>query len=127
MLLLLADLTDPAWGKTILDFLNGFGLGGLTFVVALYAAYKFGGRILDRLEKFLDAQQQLNKENADNLKAQKTFCEQVHAVGGVANIKGVTDAGHAFAEMGRKIGEKVGVDVSQQAEKVHDALRGGPA
>lgn len=51
------------------------------------------------------------------------YCHVVHGEGGPANVCDLREAGHAFAEMGRKIGEKVGAEVTPQADEIHKVLR----
>lgn len=128
---------DPAsWPVLVREI----GVGGffLLFFAALFALFfwRFGGlvfgangwveRFYKRTDDFLTTQEKISAINSDTLREQMELCKHVHAVGGAGNVQGLKNAGHAFAEMGRKIGEKVKADVETEASDIHKALRSHP-
>lgn len=138
---LFADATDPA---TWLPFVEKTGVPAFLALVGMvgvgWIGYKLGGKIIEylfgpngwiakfkeRLDKFLDTLEKNSLDNSALLANQNAFCKNTHSFGGAANVVDIRAAGHAFAEMGRDIGEKVGVDVGKHADKIHDVLRNEP-
>jgi len=127
--------TDPSsWSEAIAK--NGFGivvasvLVGCAVVGSGFVLYRLFGangiieRLFTRLDAFLISQEKISIENFAVLKTQSDFCRHVHGANGVANNSDIRLAGHAFAEMGRKIGAKVGAEVEQHVERIHTVLRG---
>ena len=139
MLNLLAQIspraTDPSsWSEAIAR--NGFGIvvasvlvgcfviGGGFIIWRLFGANGWGERVFTRLDAFLVSQEKISIDNFAILKTQSEFCRHIHGVNGLANNTDIRTAGHAFAEIGRKIGEKVGAEVEQHVDRIHAVLRG---
>jgi hypothetical protein len=110
----LAKQLGPVWFFAVLCFvaciLMMLGIGWLI--------WKFGGKLMDRLEKFLDGIGEASAINASNL----TSCNKVCGASAI-NVSNLCDAGHNFANAVQKIGKEMGADVSEECEKIHDKLR----
>jgi hypothetical protein len=101
-------------------FLAVFCLAALiAFIVLLgYAAYKYGGKLFDRLDKFLETVEETSKLNSKAISSQAEVC-------GVArrNIINVCEVTHDFADIAGKFGKSFGVDVVDNCERIHSKMR----
>lgn len=130
---------DPvAWG----NFYEKVGPGTFFFVfcvlVGSFFAWRWGSTIVnclfgdsgvlqkfwDRLDKFLAKVEENQAVLTDTMKTHLGNCNQIHSAGGPCNVTDIREAGHAAAEALRKIGRNEACE--NEAERIHQALRGGP-
>jgi len=125
--------SDPtSWGNLAAAIGVGGFFGALILVaVCLFVAYVLrrlfgpGGPVevvVRRLIAFLDSLEKNSAVTQQTLQAHLVSCNQIHAPGGPCNVEDFRVAGHAFAEMGRKLAADLGADVAPQADRVHAAL-----
>lgn len=110
----LAKQLGPVWFFTVLCFvafvLVVLGLG--------WMLYKFGGKLMDRLDKFLADLGTSTASNADKIDLQLKV-----SVAAASNVANLCAAGHSFANAVSKIGKEMGADVSAECEKIHEKLQ----
>ena len=110
----LAKAIGPVWFFAVvclvafLALVVGFG----------WLLWKFGGKLLTRLEEFLAGVSTTNAENVKSLE----LCSKVCYASSV-NVANLCDAGHNFANAVNKIGKEMGADVTEECEKIHEKLR----
>ena len=109
----LAKTLGPVWFFAIVCFVAfvlliiGFG----------YMFFKFGGKLIEKLEGFLDKTTENTSKNVDNLAVCSKACNVTSY-----NIENLCDAGHDFANAIDKIGHDM-PGVHEDCEKIHDKLR----
>jgi hypothetical protein len=110
----LAKQLGPVWFFAVLCF--------VAFVCVVlgigWILYKLGGKLMDRLDTFLEGIGSTTTTNSDILKAHAKS-----SIGAASNIANLCDAGHNFANAVNKIAKEMGADVSEDCEKIHDKLR----
>jgi hypothetical protein len=81
-----------------------FGIG--------WALFKFGGKLMDRLEVYLDGQQSINTSNA-------VLCKDTNT-----SVIGIREAQHGFASLTGEIAKEMGLkNVDEKVDRIHDRLR----
>jgi hypothetical protein len=124
---------DPASWTSLVKEIGAGGFFGLVILlgvvlVGAYAARRVFGpnglaeRMWIRFDAFLSSVESNSKTTQQTLQSHLNNCSQIHAPSGVGNVDDLRCAGHAFAEMGRKFSEKLGVDVTPQIDRVHACL-----
>lgn len=109
----LAKTLGPVWFFAIVCF-----VACIILIVGLgWLFYKFGGKLMERLEGFLDQTTTNATKNTDNLAS----CTKVCGASAI-NIANLCDAGHDFANAIEKIG-KESPGVHEDCEKIHEKLR----
>ena len=131
------NATDPATWSAAIER-NGFGIivaavmlgsfviGGGYIIYRTFSANGFVERLFTRLDVFLtslDKSLGLTQEALEKQGQRCDMMEKVHTTG-PCNPNDLRLAGHHFADMGARIGQQVGVDVSVQRDKIHEVLRG---
>ena len=110
----LAKQVGPVWFFAILCF-----VASVILIIGIgWMAYKFGGKFLERLEKFLDNLQTALVYNAEAIKVQTLIGSNTRS-----NVSNLVDAGNSFANITEKFGKEFGIDVTHDVEKIHDKLR----
>ena len=83
-------------------------------------------KYVDRQDSFLTKIENCLPSLESSNQKQLDYCQQIHSPHGSGNVITMREAGHHFAEMGRKIGEATGADVNNQADAIHQALHNTP-
>ena len=88
---------------------------------------RFDFRVVDCGKEYVATIEAKTITQTEILRRHMENCDRIHHPGGACNVEDFREAGHSVAEMGRKIGEKVGADVEQYANTIHKSLRTKPA
>lgn len=110
----LAKVVGPVWFFAIACFVSCI----LLVLGAGFMFYKFGGKLFDRLESFLNGIQGASATNAQAITLQTSIAGITKT-----NVVNLVDAGHNFANAVQKIGKEIGADVENDCDKIREKLR----